>query len=151
MTMNPIHEISIGESATLRRTVSESDVYLFAGISGDMHPNHVNREYAEGRFGGRVVHGALLPGYISACAVNLLDERLEPVGYAAQIFSVKCLAPVMIGDTVQCTVTVDAVDVDRRKIFFAAEVRNQRGELCATGEKVVKVLRPRPDSKEPSP
>ncbi len=150
MSSNPIDAIRVGDSSTIRRTVAESDVYLFAGISGDMHPNHVDHDYAASRFGGRVVHGALLPGYISRCAVDVLGDRLEPAGYAAQSFAVKCLAPILIGDTVHCTVTVGSIDPERRKIFFTAEIRNQHGDLCATGEKVVKVLRPRPDKTERS-
>ena len=62
-----LEALSIGKVVTVRKTVSETDVYLFAGVSGDFHPNHVDEEYMRGtRYGRRVAHGALLVAFMSA-------------------------------------------------------------------------------------
>ena len=59
--------ISVGQSASFTKTITESDVYTFAGLSGDLNPAHINEEYAKGtRFGGRIAHGMLSAGLISA-------------------------------------------------------------------------------------
>ncbi len=135
--------LQIDETHTIEKTISESDVYIYAGIVGDFHPNHVNAVYAAKGLGRRVAHGALLPGFISRCAVELIGKRLSSPGYAAQEFTVKCIAPVFIGDTIAVRVRVKALDPDRRKIFMEAEITNQDGTLCAVGSKTIKVLKPR--------
>ena len=61
--------VSVGDTFTFSKTVGEFDVYLFAGITGDLSPNHVNEhEMAKTPYGGRIAHGALLIGYMSACS-----------------------------------------------------------------------------------
>ncbi len=140
--------IQVGDKHVVAKTIAESDVYLFAGIVGDLHPNHVNAVYAAGRLGARVAHGALLPGFVSRCAVELVGDRLEATGYAAQAFSIKCIAPVFIGDTISVTVRVRELNTERRKIEMDAEIVNQDGTLCALGTKTIKVLRASPDATE---
>lgn len=135
--------IEIDETHAIEKTISESDVYLYAGIVGDFHPNHVNAVYAAGALGRRVAHGALLPGFISRAAVELIGKRLLANGYAAQEFSVKCLAPVFINDTIKVSMRVRELNEERRKISMDAEITNQDGVLCAIGSKVIKVLKPR--------
>ncbi len=62
-----ISELTVGQSASAAKTISEADVYLFAGITGDLNPAHINEQYAgESRFGGRIAHGMLSAGLISA-------------------------------------------------------------------------------------
>lgn len=62
-----MQELKLGQSASTSKTISEADVYLFAGITGDLNPAHVNEPYAEEtRFGGRIAHGMLSAGLISA-------------------------------------------------------------------------------------
>lgn len=95
-----IHRLTVGESHSVRKTISESDVYLYAGIVGDFHPNHVDAVYAAEHLGKRVAHGALLPGFVSRATVELIGDRLTPPGYAAQEFRLKLLSPVFIGDTI---------------------------------------------------
>lgn len=68
-----IHRLTVGESHSVRKTISESDVYLYAGIVGDFHPNHVDAVYAAEHLGKRVAHGALLPGFVSRATVELID------------------------------------------------------------------------------
>ncbi len=136
-------DLKPGMEHTIRKTISESDVYLFAGIVGDFHPNHVDAVYAKKHLGGRVAHGALLPGFISRCAVELIGARLDATGYAAQQFTLKCLAPVFIGDTISVRVVIRELNTERRKVELDAEIHRQDGVLCAIGSKTIKVLRAR--------
>jgi len=141
MSIHPFEHVRPGEVHTIQKTISESDVYLYAGIVGDFHPNHVNAVYAQEKLGARVVHGALLPGFVSRCTVELIGARLDPPGYAAQTFSIKCISPVFIGDTISVTLTVSRIDPQHRKIFMSTEITRQDGTLCAIGETNIKVLR----------
>ncbi|MFC3339271.1 MaoC/PaaZ C-terminal domain-containing protein [Paracandidimonas soli] len=141
MSIDPFEQIKLGEEHTIQKTVSESDVYLYAGIVGDFHPNHVNAVYAEEKLGARVAHGALLPGFVSRCTVELIGPRLNPPGYAAQTFNIKFLSPVFIGDTISVKVAVSRIDRESRKIFMSAEITSQDGRLCAIGDTNIKVLR----------
>ena len=66
---------TFGLSVTFRKTVSESDVYLFAGITGDLSPNHVDEEFMKTTpYGGRIAHGALLVGYMSGCSTDIVEK-----------------------------------------------------------------------------
>jgi acyl dehydratase len=66
--------VEVGTTVTYARTVSEADVYLFAGISGDQSPNHVNAQYmAKSQYGQRIAHGALTLGYMSTCSTKLIE------------------------------------------------------------------------------
>ena len=85
--------LEVDEALVIEKTISESDVYLFAGIVGDFHPNHVNAVYAAKGLGGRVAHGALLPGFISRCAVELIGKRLSSPGYASLRFLLATRSP----------------------------------------------------------
>jgi 3-hydroxybutyryl-CoA dehydratase len=133
--------LSLGMTHSISKTISESDVYLFGGIVGDLHPNHVNAVYAEKHLGGRVAHGALLTGFVSRCAVELIGTKLDETGYAAQQFTIKCLAPVFIGNTITVRVTVKDLNIERRKVELDAEIHRHDGVLCAIGSKTIKVLR----------
>ena len=141
MTTDPFDQIKLGEEHTIQKTISESDVYLYAGIVGDFHPNHVNAVYAEEKLGARVAHGALLPGFVSRCTVELIGQRLNPPGYAAQTFSIKCVSPVFIGDTISVLVKVSRIERESRKIFMSTEITSQDGRVCAVGDTNIKVLR----------
>ena len=67
MTGKTISEITINESAEFAKTIAEADIYLFAGVTGDLNPAHINEAYAkETFFKGRIAHGMLLAGFISA-------------------------------------------------------------------------------------
>ncbi|MBC7341488.1 MAG: MaoC family dehydratase [Clostridia bacterium] len=133
--------IQVGGRFSVTKTISESDVYLYAGITGDFHPNHVNEQYASTKmFKHRVVHGALLIGFMSAATTQLRDV-LEPPGYMAQEYQAKFVAPVYFGDTVTVTLTVAEILAERRKVIMKAEITNQDGTTVAQGSATVKVLR----------
>jgi len=132
--------LSVGKVVTVRKTVSETDVYLFAGISGDFHPNHVDEEYMRGtRYGRRLAHGALLVGYMSAASTKMvLDLPGTIVSYGYD--RIRFPRPVYMGDTV--TVTYEIVERDEAagKAFARVTCTNQRGEVVAAATHILKVV-----------
>src|SRR5260221_14316857 len=80
MSGTSIDDIAIGLRTRLTKTVSESDVYLFAGITGDLDPNHVDEEYCrKTSLGHRAPHGALIVGYTSAASTRILQDFDRPM------------------------------------------------------------------------
>ena len=123
--------ISIGQCASLSKTISESDVYTFAGVTGDMNPAHVNEEYAkQTKFGKRIAHGLISLGLISAT----IAMKLPGPGTIYLGQTVKFLAPVYIGDTVTATVEVQSIDAERGRAVLKTNCRNQAETLLITGE-----------------
>ena len=141
--------VAIGDVTTFSKTVSESDVYLFAGISGDFAPNHVDEEYMAGTsFKRRIAHGALLMGFMSACSTKLSDMAKARGSTAIPLSlgydRVRFLAPVYFGDTVRLTYTVAALDVERDRSSATIEVHNQHGTLVAAATHLMKWAAPGP-------
>ncbi len=129
-----IHEIKVGDKAQFSKTVSESDVYLYAGISGDSNPVHINEEYAKKTFfKTRIAHGMLSAGFIS----TILGNRLPGPGtiYISQML--QFLAPVRIGDTI--TANVEVVDIlsEKNRVTLKTVCINHDGTTVLTGEAVV--------------
>tara|TARA_R110002096_G_scaffold223545_5_gene412881 strand:+ start:331 stop:813 length:483 start_codon:yes stop_codon:yes gene_type:complete len=121
-----IEELKPAMTAVYVRTVTETDIVQYSQISGDDNPLHVNEEFAkQTAFKGRIAHGMLTCGYISA----VLGTKLPGPGcaYLNQNFNFR--APVRIGDTVQTRVTVREVDIDTNKVICDV--------VCSIGEKVV--------------
>lgn len=130
------HELQVGQSAEFAKTVTESDVVLFAGITGDFNPAHVNEvEAAKSRFGGRIAHGILSAGFISAC----IAMKLPGPGtiYLSQSLSFK--RPVRIGDTVTARLEVREWNEAKRRARLETTCRNQDGEVVIDGEALVMV------------
>lgn len=129
-----IRELKPGDSAVLSKTISESDVYLFAGITGDFNPAHVDEIAAQtGRFGGRIAHGMLGAGLISA----VLGTRLPGPGtiYLGQELSFT--KPVRIGDTVTALCTVSRLAPEKNIAYIDTICTNQRGETVIKGTATV--------------
>jgi 3-hydroxybutyryl-CoA dehydratase len=132
--------VQVGDAHRVSKTISESDVYLFAGITGDFHPIHVNEEYArDTQFKGRIAHGALAVGMMSA-AIGGLCVRIPPPGVVSKRYEVTFTAPIYFGDTITAEVTVAEKDEDRNEIVLRALATNQRGETVLEGRTVQKVL-----------
>jgi 3-hydroxybutyryl-CoA dehydratase len=130
-----IGELAVGDAASFRKTISESDVYRFAGITGDLNPVHVDAEFAKTTpFGARVAHGPLT---FSLCA-GLLGTELPGVGTIAVTNEVTYEAPVYIGDTIAVRVEVAALDAERNRATMAVIWKNQDGTQVASGSMVVK-------------
>ena len=126
-----ISSLEVGQSASFSKTVSEADVYLFAGISGDFNPVHVDEEYAkQGMFKKRIAHGILTASFIS----TVLGTKLPGPGaiYAKQ--DLKFLAPVFLGDTLTATCTVKEIIVEKKRVIMDCVVSNQDGVNVLTGE-----------------
>ena len=121
-----------GDSVTFAKTVGETDIYLFAGITGDFAVNHVNEQYmARSKYGRRIAHGALLIGFASTCSSMMIekchgtagDETPVSLGYD----KVRFLGPVYIGDTLTLTYTISEVDLAKCKAKDIARRGNRRG------------------------
>ena len=126
---------AIGTQATLSRTITEDDILLFALVSGDHNPIHLDAEYAEkSLFGKRIAHGFLIGSLISAVLGN--DMPGPGSIYLGQ--TLKFLAPIHIGDTVTVTVKVVAIREDKRIITLHTDCANQHGTLVLSGEATVK-------------
>ena len=126
----------VGEKAKVSKTISETDVYLFAGISGDFNPVHVNRVEAEGSmFKRQIAHGILVGSLVS----NVIGMKLPGPGtiYMEQDFKFKL--PVYIGDTVTaCIEIVDIINSKKNIIKLSTRVYNQNNEEVIDGYAIVK-------------
>jgi len=126
-------DIQIGHSASYAKTITEADILLFAGVSGDDNPVHINQEYAETtRFGGRIAHGMLTASLISTVVGTKLPG--EGAIYVSQ--STQFKAPVRIGDTITATATVSALDPAKKRVTFKTECR-VKDRLVLEGESVL--------------
>lgn len=129
-----IDELSVGDTAEFRKTVSESDIYLFAGVTGDMNPAHIDEEYASGTFfKGRIAHGMLAAGFVSA----VLGTRLPGPGtiYLSQSLSFK--TPVHIGHTVTARVEVVELTIEKNRVRLKTTCTDQTGKVILDGEAIV--------------
>ena len=132
--MKTIDTIQIGDSASFTKTVTESDIALYAGISGDFNPAHIDAESAkEGMFGQRIAHGMLSAGFIS----NVLGNQLPGPGTIYMGQELRFVKPVFIGDTVTATVTVKEKITEKNRLKLDTVVTNQRGEAVITGAATV--------------
>ena len=131
-----IEEIAVGMSAEHAKTVTEADVVLFAGVTGDFNPVHVDAEAAaKSRFGARIAHGMLSAGLVSA----VIAMKLPGAGSIYMTQSLRFTRPVMIGDTVTARVEVIEVIAAKKRVRLATVCRNQRGETVLDGEALLMV------------
>lgn len=125
-----LEDLEVGMSDSFAKTITDADVCLFAGISGDTNPVHINDDYAQTTmFGKRIVHGMFSAALISTVA----GTKLPGPGAIYVDQSVKFKAPVFIGDTAKATVTVLEIDSRRRRVKCTTEV-HVGDKLVATGE-----------------
>ncbi len=134
--------VDVGDSVTFSKTVGESDVYLFAGITGDLAPNHVDEEYMKrSSYGTRIAHGALLVGYMStASSMAIADSRSggEETPVSLGYDRIRFLAPVFLGDTITVRYEIASIDEERRRSVSEIRVTNQSGELVAVAQHILK-------------
>jgi 3-hydroxybutyryl-CoA dehydratase len=135
--------VNIGDQVTFSKTVGESDIYLFAGITGDFSGNHVNEEYMKGSpYGRRIAHGALLIGYMSTASTMMIDNCVR-AGIAETPVSlgydrVRFTAPVFINDTITVNYRIKETDPDSGRSRSEITVTNQAGETVAVAEHILK-------------
>lgn len=138
--MNDLHgyyieDLEEGMTASFAKTISESDVYTFAGITGDNNPVHINAEYAaQTMFKERIVHGMFSAGLISA----VLGTKLPGPGAIYIDQNIKFKAPVKIGDTVTATATITEINTERRRVVLST-VCTVGGKPVATGSATLMV------------
>jgi len=129
-----IQQISRGDSASFTKTVSEADVYLYAGVTGDLNPAHINEVYAAGTFfKTRIAHGMLTAGFVSA----VLGMQLPGPGTIYLGQSLRFLAPVRIGDTITAVAEVIDIDEAKNRILLKTTCTNQDGVVVLEGEATV--------------
>ena len=129
-----IQEMKIGDHASVTKTVSETDVYLFAGITGDLNPAHTNEVAAsKTMFKTRIAHGMLGAGFISA----VLGMYLPGPGTIYMGQELKLTKPVHIGDTVTATATVEEIILEKNRVILDTTVVNQDGEIVIQGKATV--------------
>ncbi|MGN6188521.1 MAG: MaoC family dehydratase [Conexibacter sp.] len=132
--------LKVGETVTYTRTLGESDAYLFAGITGDSHRNHLDEEYMRGTpYGGRIVQGGLLAGLVGACSTRLLD-RAERAAVAYGFDRIRFVKGVRFGDTVTVRYEVAQLDADSGKVRADVTIVNQRDETVAVATHLLKLL-----------
>lgn len=126
-------ELHIDDSAEFSKTISESDIYLYAGVTGDLNPAHINETYAQGTFfKTRIAHGMLCAGFISA----VIGTTLPGPGtiYIKQELNFR--APVRIGDTV--TARVEVIEkLEKNRVRLKTACVNQEGTPVLDGEAIV--------------
>lgn len=135
----------IGLHASFRKTVSESDVYLFAGITGDFSPNHIDEEFMrKTQYGHRIAHGALLVGYMSRASTMIAESckqftnSMYPVSLGYD--RIRFLKPVFINDTISVSYSISSCDRDRNRSLASVEMLKGEGEVVAAATHVMKWL-----------
>lgn len=127
-------EIKVGDSAKFQKTITETDVYMYAGISGDINPAHINEEYMKTSiFKGRIVHGMLTAGLISA----VLGTQLPGPGTIYLGQDLKFKAPVRFGDTITAEVIVKEMIQEKNRVILETNCINQEGTVVLTGTATV--------------
>lgn len=121
-----IEDLTPGMKASMARTVTDADIVMFAGVTGDTNPVHLNEEYANATiFKGRIAHGMLSAGLISA----VLGTKLPGPGCVYLEQNMRFTAPVKIGDTVTATVTVKEIVPEKKRVVLET--------VCRVGDSVV--------------
>jgi len=130
-----LEDLDVGMRGIYARTITETDIVMFAGISGDTNPMHLNEEYArETMFQGRIAHGML-----SACFITtVLGTRLPGPGCIYLSQNLKFRAPVRIGETVTTTVTVTAIHEEKRRVSLSTNC-TVLGKVVIEGDATVMV------------
>lgn len=127
-------ELEVGQAAEFTKTVTETDVVMYAGITGDFNPMHVDQAYAQAtQFGGRIAHGMLTAGFISA----VLGMKLPGEGSIYMSQSLRFTRPVRIGDTITARIEVIELFPQKKRVRLATTCRNQNGEGVLDGEALV--------------
>ncbi|HBT19175.1 MAG TPA: enoyl-CoA hydratase [Clostridiaceae bacterium] len=125
-----IVHLEVGQSASYERTVTETDVVLFGGISGDLNPAHFNETYAKDTmFKGRIVHGMLTASYFS----TVLGTQLPGPGTIYLGQELKFTKPVRFQDTIKAVVTVTEVLLEKNMVKLETIAYNQHGDIVVKG------------------
>lgn len=126
-----IHELEVGQAASFTKTITETDVYNYAGVTGDFNPAHINESFAKNTmFKGRIAHGMLAAGLIS----TVLGTRLPGPGCIYVSQDLKFTAPVRFGDTITARAEVEKVNVEKNRVELQTICTNQKDEVVLKGK-----------------
>jgi 3-hydroxybutyryl-CoA dehydratase len=129
-----IEDMEVGDWAEFSKTISETDIYLYAGVTGDFNPAHINEEHAQQTFfKTRIAHGMLTAGFIS----TVLGTQLPGPGSVYLRQEVNFLAPVRIGDTITARAEVAEINSEKNRVRLKTTCVNQEGKPVLDGEAVV--------------
>jgi len=129
-----IDELKVSDAAEFAKTVSESDIYLYTGVTGDFNPAHINEEYAKTTFfKSRIAHGMLIAGFISA----VIGAKLPGPGTIYMKQELNFLAPVRIGDTITARAEVTEIITEKNRVKLKTTCMNQDGTTVLDGEALV--------------
>ncbi|HOJ49222.1 MAG TPA: MaoC family dehydratase [Spirochaetota bacterium] len=129
-----VDNIKVGDKAAIRKTITEADILMFAAVSTDANPAHIDEEYAKNTiFKKRIAHGALTSSLVSA----VLGMKLPGPGTIYISQTSKFLAPVYIGDTITAIVEAKEVNTEKNRVVFRTYCENQEGKIVMDGEAVV--------------
>ena len=132
--------LNVGDEFTFTKTIGETDVYMFAGITGDFTMHHINEEYMKTTpFKTRIAHGALTMGFTSTAlgkAVQSTGQTCINVGYD----KVRFLKPVMLGETITASYTVVSMDEQTGKVYGDIKCTNQNGDVVLVGANILKII-----------
>jgi len=139
----PEFYVKVGDQVSFAKTVGETDIYLFAGITGDFSVNHVNEQYmARSKYGKRIAHGALIVGYMSTCSTLMIEKcqgtALGETPVSLGYDKVRFLGPVFIGDTVTLTYTIAETDAQKRQSLADIRVVKQNGDIVAVARHILR-------------
>ena len=127
--------VDIGHKVTHTKTITENDINLFAEVSGDFNPVHINEEFAKKTFfGGRIAHGIIAVSLLSAAMAKL------PGLVILLSHSSRFLQPVRIGDTITAVAEATAVRKDKGIVTLKNTCTNQKGEVIVEGETTVRLF-----------
>ena len=125
-----INEIKIGDTASFAKTITDFDVKMFAGITGDFNPVHINKEFAkETMFKDRIAHGMLVASLFS----TVLGTQLPGEGAIYLGQELKFTKPVYIEDTITATVTVTEINIEKNRVVLETIATNQNGDVVVKG------------------
>jgi 3-hydroxybutyryl-CoA dehydratase len=126
-----INEIKVGDEASFTKTITETDVYNYAGVTGDFNPAHINESFAkETMFKGRIAHGMIAAGLIS----TVLGTRLPGPGCIYVSQDLKFTAPVRFGDTITAKVEVEETNIEKNRVKLNTVCTNQKDDVVLKGK-----------------
>ncbi|MBP1920836.1 MaoC family dehydratase [Youngiibacter multivorans] len=129
-------EFKLGDKNVFTKTITETDVIMFAGISGDFNPVHMNEVYAKTTmFQGRIVHGMFIASLLGQAGASFFGGGAIYIGHTQ-----KFTAPVRIGDTISAIVEVTEMIPEKKIIKYRAYCQNQEGKIVVDGEATIKII-----------
>ena len=145
MARSGLDSVEVGQQYKFAKTVGETDVVLFAGITGDFSDTHVNDQYMKEKsnLGERIAHGALMVGFMSTASTLSIahvihQDNLDDFPVSAGYDKVRFIKPVKFGDTITVHYTVASVDRENGKSVAKVECKNRRNEVVAAAEHIMR-------------